>query len=93
MAGFVVNTVRSGDKASKKDFEIAAFNDRMTKSQIFVANVNIMATGVNLHRCCSADILLNFHTSMKMVAQLFKRLHRVGIEKPVYWEVVKVKNS
>lgn len=38
---------------------------RASETQIFVANINIMSTGVNLHEACRIDILANNHFNPK----------------------------
>lgn len=93
MAGFRVNTVRSSDKGSRKAREIAQFVDPDSGSQIFVANVNILATGVNLQTCCSKGVLLSWHYNAKTLTQIFHRLHRIGQKKDVVWHVLKVNDS
>lgn len=92
MAGFKVNTIRSGDKGAHKAREIAEFVSPNSESNIFVANINIMATGVNLQACCSKGIILNYHYNAKTLQQIHHRLHRIGQTKAVTWHTLKVAN-
>jgi hypothetical protein len=93
MAGFHVNTIRSCDKATRKMKEIAEFSDPTSQSQIFLANINIMATGVNLHECCSRGIILGFHHNAKIITHAHGRIHRINQKNPVVWHDIKVKDT
>lgn len=93
MAGFNVNTIRSSDKGARKAREIAKFVDPDSESHIFLANINIMATGVNLQACCSKGITINYHYNAKTMKQIHHRLHRIGQKKDVVWHTLKVINS
>lgn len=52
MAGYKTVTVRSSDKPPAKLAAIQSFSDPKSDTQIFIANINIMSTGVNLHHAC-----------------------------------------
>lgn len=65
IAGFRTLTVKSSDKANAKIEAIAAFSDLLSDAQVFVANINIMSTGVNLHGACSKGIVANLHYNTK----------------------------
>ncbi|KAK5994707.1 hypothetical protein PT974_04694 [Cladobotryum mycophilum] len=93
MAGFYVNTIRSLDKGARKAKQIAEFVDPNSASQIFLANINIMSTGVNLQRCCHVGIAINFHHNAKTIRQMHHRLYCIGQSKEVVWHTLKVINS
>lgn len=93
MVGFRVNTIRSTDKPSRKAQQLHQFNNPNSSSQIFLANINIMANGVNLHTCCSRGIVINFHYNAKVIQQVHGRLNRIGQANQVVWHMLKVKNS
>ncbi|KAJ4855262.1 uncharacterized protein T069G_10820 [Trichoderma breve] len=57
IAGFVTLTVRSTDKQGAKIKALRLFTDPHSKTQILVANINIMATGVNLHDACRVGVI------------------------------------
>ncbi|KAL6694364.1 hypothetical protein J3F84DRAFT_376638 [Trichoderma pleuroticola] len=49
MAGFKTLTVRSADKPGVKIEAVQEFSDSRSDAQVFVTNINIMSTEVNLH--------------------------------------------
>lgn len=93
MAGFVVNTVRSGSNAGDKLNELYQFTSPRSSSQIFIANLNIMSAGVNLHAQCYKGILINFTYNAKTILQILHRLLRIGQEKAVEWHILKTSHS
>lgn len=72
---------------------IAEWNDPEYDLEIFVANVNTMATGVNMHHCCSKGAFLNWHLNAKTMLQIVGRLVRIGQKNQVIFHLLKVKNS
>ncbi|KAK7414021.1 hypothetical protein QQZ08_012557, partial [Neonectria magnoliae] len=93
IASFNVSTVRSSDSAAARLATIDSWNNPDSKDQIFVANVNTMATGVNLHTCCANGIFLNWHLNCKVMSQIIGRLVRIGQKKQVHFHLLKVKNT
>ncbi|KAL7808405.1 P-loop containing nucleoside triphosphate hydrolase protein [Trichoderma gracile] len=93
MAGFDTLTVRSSDKPGYKVEAISKFSDPQSSAQIFIANINIMSTGVNLHQACSKGILATFHFNAKTIQQVHGRLNRLGQCHAVVWHNIKVKDS
>lgn len=93
VAGFNVGTVRSSDKQAHRTKVIAEWNDPDSDLEIFVANVNTMATGVNMHHCCSKGAFINWHLNAKTMLQIVGRLVRIGQKHQVIFHLLKVKNS
>ncbi|KAK0759458.1 hypothetical protein N5P37_007646 [Trichoderma harzianum] len=93
MAGYKTVTVRSSDKPPAKLAAIQSFSDPKSDTQIFIANINIMSTGVNLHHACSRGILATFHFNAKTLQQVHGRLNRLGQKEAVIWHNIKVKDS
>lgn len=93
MAGYKTVTVRSSDKPPAKIAAIQSFSDPKSDTQIFVANINIMSTGVNLHHACNRGILATFHFNAKTLQQVHGRLNRLGQKEAVIWHNIKVKDS
>ncbi|UKZ55768.1 hypothetical protein TrVGV298_009592 [Trichoderma virens] len=93
MAGFKSLTVRSSDKPSAKIEAVQKFSDPRSDAQVFIANINIMSTGLNLHHACCFGILATFHFNAKTIQQVHGRLHRLGQKKVVVWHNLKVKDS
>lgn len=50
LAGFAVHTIRPEDTSANKGSQLSSFNNPDSNAQIFLANINIMATGVNLQK-------------------------------------------
>lgn len=78
MAGFVTLTVRSTDKQGAKIEALRLFTDPRSKAQILIANINIMATGVNLHDACRVGVIVSQHFNPKTNLQIHGRLNRLG---------------
>lgn len=93
MAGFNTLTVRSSDKPGAKIEAIRLFCDPTSDAQVFVANINIMSTGVNLHTACHIGILATLHFSAKIILQTHGRLNRLGQRHQVIWHNLKVKDT
>ncbi|KAL6787585.1 hypothetical protein J3E68DRAFT_445441 [Trichoderma sp. SZMC 28012] len=93
MAGYKTVTVRSSDKPPAKLAAIQSFSDPKSDTQIFIANINIMSTGVNLHHACDRGILATFHLNAKTLQQVHGRLNRLGQKQAVIWHNIKVKDS
>ncbi|PTB47394.1 hypothetical protein M431DRAFT_102340 [Trichoderma harzianum CBS 226.95] len=93
MAGYKTLTVRSADKPAAKVEAVEKFSDPRSDAQVFVANINIMSTGVNLHHACCYGILATFHFNAKTIQQVHGRLNRLGQKKAVIWHNLKVKDS
>lgn len=85
--------MRSGDGTSEKLAQVQDFTSRTSVSNVFIANINIMAAGVNLHGQCHLGILINFTYNAKQILQLLFRLWRIGQALPVVWHIIKTKNS
>ncbi|RBR24736.1 uncharacterized protein FIESC28_02509 [Fusarium coffeatum] len=60
LAGFDTVTVRPDHDVNEKSKVIAAWNDPKSRNEVFIANVNTMGTGVNMHGCCSKGMSLNW---------------------------------
>ncbi|KAM0263140.1 hypothetical protein ACHAQJ_001293 [Trichoderma viride] len=93
MAGFHTLTVRSTDKPSAKIEAVRLFSDPTSEAQVFIANINIMCTGVNLHTACCKGVLVNMHFNAKTILQIHGRLNRLGQKNAVKWHNLKIKNS
>ncbi|KAL7785125.1 hypothetical protein V8C43DRAFT_317846 [Trichoderma afarasin] len=93
MAGFVTLTVRSTDKQGAKIEALRLFTDPRSKAQILIANINIMATGVNLHDACRVGVIVSQHFNPKTNLQIHGRLNRLGQKHSVIWHCLKVKDS
>ncbi|KAL7940427.1 hypothetical protein V8C42DRAFT_356270 [Trichoderma barbatum] len=93
MAGFNTLTVRSSDKPGAKIESIRLFADPTSDAEVFVVNINIMSTGVNLHSACATGIIANLHFNAKTLLQIHGRLNRLGQTHQVRWYNLKVKNS
>lgn len=68
-------------------------DDPTSSSQIFVANINIMSTGVNLQACCRTGVAINFHHNAKTARQMHHRLYRISQTRLVTWHILQMKNS
>lgn len=88
-----VGTVRSADKAARRQRQVASFNDPNSAMQVFVANINTLATGVNLHTCCHVGVVCCHHHNAKAVRQAHSRLYRLGQRFQVVWHGLRVSNS
>ncbi|KJZ73345.1 hypothetical protein HIM_07349 [Hirsutella minnesotensis 3608] len=91
--GFNVVTTRPSDKQAHKQSVIDDFNNPAKAAQVFVANINTMAVGVNLQGACSLGILIAYPHNAKTTNQICARLHRIGQKKPVIWHFIRVKDS
>ncbi|KAM6484080.1 hypothetical protein HDV62DRAFT_389184 [Trichoderma sp. SZMC 28011] len=69
------------------------FTDKTSQAQILVANINIMATGVNLHDACRVGVIVSQHFNPKTNLQIHGRLNRLGQKPAVVWHCLKVKDS
>lgn len=78
MAGFYTLTIRSTDKQGFKIEALQLFTDATSQAQILVANINIMATGVNLHDACRIGVIVSQHFNPKTNLQIYGRLNRLG---------------
>ncbi|KAK7397912.1 hypothetical protein QQX98_012715 [Neonectria punicea] len=92
LAGFNVATVRSSNNQAERTRIIEEWN-RDSDLEIFVANINTMVTGVNMHRRCSKGAFLTWHLNAKTMLQTISRLVRIGQTKAVKFHLLKVKNS
>ncbi|KAL5088453.1 hypothetical protein Trisim1_006658 [Trichoderma cf. simile WF8] len=93
MAEFYTLTVRSTDKQGFKIGALQLFADKTSRAQILVANINIMATGVNLHNACRVGVIVSQHFNPKTNLRIHGRLNRLGQKPAVAWHCLKVKNS
>ncbi|RSL97586.1 hypothetical protein CEP52_010794 [Fusarium oligoseptatum] len=93
VAGFKVTTIRSRDKASHRNRVIRDWNDPSTDCEVFVANINITATGVNMHGACATGAFLCWHLNFQVMQQAMARLNRIGQKEPVDWWLLKIKGS
>ncbi|KAJ4307520.1 hypothetical protein N0V84_012674 [Fusarium piperis] len=93
LAGFNVLTIRSCDKAAERNAAIHEWNNPNANCEVFVANVNTMATGVNMHHCCNTGIFMSFHLNMQVNLQCAGRLTRIGQKELVNWHMLKVADS
>lgn len=93
VAGFEVRTNRSTDKQSKRARDLRDFQSPDGGVQVFVANLNITSTGVNLQEQCHTGILINLPHSAQTVLQVHGRIHRIGQRRPTTWYHVLVKDS
>ncbi|PKK45597.1 hypothetical protein CI102_10430 [Trichoderma harzianum] len=85
--------LRSTDKQGSKIEALQLFTDATFQAKIFVANINIMATGVNLHDACRVGVIVSQHFNPKRNLQIHERLNRLGQKHVVIWHCLKVKNS
>ncbi len=58
-----------------------------------VATTDLFAEGLNLQEVASVGILHALDHVPEKMAQLFNRLHRIGISSPVTWHVVAMRDS
>ncbi|RSL44137.1 hypothetical protein CEP54_014810 [Fusarium duplospermum] len=93
VAGFKVTTIRSSDKGHHRNRVIRDWNDPSTDCEVFVANINITATGVNMHGACATGAFLCWHLNFQVMQQAMARLSRIGQKQPVDWWLIKVKGS
>ncbi|KAL6825252.1 hypothetical protein V8C40DRAFT_287715 [Trichoderma camerunense] len=93
MAGFHTLTVRSADKPDAKVEAVRLFCDPASEAQVFIANINIMSMGVNLHTACCKGVLVNMHFDAKTILQIYGQLNRLGQKNAVKWHNLKIKNS
>ncbi|KAL2682399.1 hypothetical protein Neosp_006850 [[Neocosmospora] mangrovei] len=91
--GYVVGTVRSNNTAAERASIIAQWNNPKSKLQVFVANIQTMSTGVNLHKCCCKGAFLNWHLSASSMHQMIGRLNRLGQKGAVDFRLLKVQDS
>ncbi|RGP72381.1 hypothetical protein FLONG3_6777 [Fusarium longipes] len=90
LADFETVTVRPDHSNAEKNKTIADWN---TSLEIFVANVNTMGTGVNMHGHCSKGMFLNWMLNVKGMLQIIGRLIRINQKQPVTFHLIKLKNS
>ncbi|EEU35700.1 uncharacterized protein NECHADRAFT_87952 [Fusarium vanettenii 77-13-4] len=81
------------DKASHRNRVIRDWSDPSTDCEIFIANINITATGVNMHGACSTGAFLCWHLNFQVMQQAMARLNRIGQREPVDWWLLKLKRS
>ncbi|KAH0524312.1 hypothetical protein TsFJ059_006841 [Trichoderma semiorbis] len=93
MAGFHTLTVRSADKPDAKVEAVRLFCDPASEAQVFIANINMMSMGVNLHTACCKGVLVNMHFDAKTILQIYGQLNRLGQKNAVKWHNLKIKNS
>lgn len=93
MHGYVVGTVRSSDSAAERSNIISQWNDPLSNLQVFVANIQTMSVGVNLHKACCKGIFLNWHLSAKAMLQMIGRLNRIGQTGHVSFHLLKTMGS
>lgn len=93
LCGVQAFTARSTDKGSEKQAALDAFLNPKTGPCVFVANMSIMGTGVNLQRQCCKGIFVNFHSNAQIIRQAQARLYRMGQLRHVVWHVIKVVDS
>ncbi|KAM0542074.1 hypothetical protein ACHAO7_010139 [Fusarium culmorum] len=68
-------------------------NDPTSSLEVFVANVQTMSTGVNLHKACHIGIFLNWHLNATVMEQTFARIDRLGQKHAVRWFLLKTPNT
>ncbi|CAF3600281.1 unnamed protein product [Fusarium graminearum] len=93
VAGFNVLTTRPSTKQSDKDQALQDWNDAYSGAQVFVANINTMSVGVNMHYCCHTGIFISWHINMKINLQCCGRLIRIGQKHQVTWTFLKIADS
>ncbi|UZP45204.1 hypothetical protein NXS19_013016 [Fusarium pseudograminearum] len=89
----VTDNKRQRQLYSVKDANIHDWNDPFSGAQVFVANINTMSVGVNMHHCCFTGIFINWRLNMKTNWQCCGRLIRIGQQHKVEWIFLKIKNS
>ncbi|KAM6484740.1 hypothetical protein HDV62DRAFT_379126 [Trichoderma sp. SZMC 28011] len=80
-------------KPDAKVEAVRLFCDPASEAQVFIANMNIMSMGVNLHTACCKGVLVNMHFDAKTILQIYGRLNRLGQKNAVKWHNLKIKNS
>ncbi|OAQ76887.1 hypothetical protein VFPFJ_10424 [Purpureocillium lilacinum] len=88
-----VNTCRAKDRAHDTLKQVREFNDPDSGSQVFIANMSMLSTGVNLHTCCHLGITVSFAQNANLMRQVHYLLHRLGQTKPVTWHAIKAIDS
>ncbi|KAL3608890.1 hypothetical protein FPOAC2_03901 [Fusarium poae] len=91
VAGFDCRTIPPENNQAFKDQNIHEWNDPYSSAQVFVANINTMSVGVNMHHCCFTGIFINWHLNMKTNWQCCGRLIRIGQKEKVEWIFLKMK--
>ncbi|KZZ99752.1 snf2 family helicase [Beauveria brongniartii RCEF 3172] len=92
-AGFNVNTVRSGDNPSLRAEQMRGFVEAVSDVEVFIANIHVMATGVNLHPQCYTGYTVNWHYNCSIMRQVHSRLDRLGQKRQVEWFTIKARGS
>lgn len=92
IAGYEVGTVRSSDINAERTRIRAEWNDLRSDLEVSMANINTMSTGVNLHKCYSKGIFVNWHLNAQVQEQTITRIVRIGQTRAVHWQMVKLKN-
>ncbi|KAF5575347.1 snf2 family helicase [Fusarium pseudoanthophilum] len=91
VAGFDIVTIRPSTKQSEKDEILEAWNNPHSGLQVFVANINNLNAGINMHECCHRGIFISWRLNMKVNMQCTGRLVRIGQKKKVVWKSVRSK--
>lgn len=91
--GYNTVTIRASDSARDRDKVILDWNDPESDCQVFVANINTLSVGVNLHHCCRIGMFLNWHLSPMTMDQIIGRLVRIGQKHAVMFYLLKTKGT
>lgn len=89
MLGYETLTVRAEDSTRDRDQVVGICNDPTSTAQVFVADVNILNTGVNMHKCWYTGMFLNWHMGAQNMLQIIGRLMRMGQKGKVHWYLLK----
>lgn len=69
------------------------FNHSASSSQILVANVHTLSSGVDLHMACHKGVMMNYHPSPNRVDQIEKSLGRILAKNPVTWHMIRCNDT
>ncbi|KAJ6783709.1 hypothetical protein PWT90_09934 [Aphanocladium album] len=81
-------SMRSENSIGDRSRFIQKFQDPNSKVDAMVTTFALGAFGLNLHACCHNGIILEEPINMGTKLQTIGRLHRIGQEQPINWEIL-----
>ena len=91
--GFRVLSVRSAHTPKERESAVAAFNDEASGMNIFITSLQLASFGLNLHRCCSRGLVIQFTWTANQILQAIGRLPRPGQKEAVEWRILRVADT
>lgn len=92
-ASFGVATIRSSMSSTEREEHIKDFNSPDSNIDVFVLNVNVSSSGLNLHFHCSRAIVACPTWNHNTVIQAIGRVCRIGQKKNVEVRILKVADT